>query len=167
MNSITIIILSVLSGFVLGFIVGCVVNLRRKVADKREEYNMKLKELRELPSEWNNEDMDWNYKKSAESFMSFVDHRLAVVAKIHTNFIPGGKLNTHSWYDLMHFFYVLTRSGLCLKVYSVKDHVEDWVRDQANKDFKMDTYRMYPHLAEKDSAYQKYKELEKIVKGRY
>lgn len=166
METLIIVAVAVVASFALGYFVGSSVNVNRRVADKRREYEDKLRELRTLPTEWTNENMEWNYKQSAKSFMAFVDRRSWNIGRMGNGCGSGAVLEKQEWYTLLHFFYVLSRSGLCFKVSAVTDDFMKTHNKSEDTEFQMDTYRMYPHLAERSDEYKRFKEMDEIIHGR-
>ena len=155
-----IIIVAVVAAFALGYFVGRSANVNCRVDDKRQEYEDKLRELRTLPTEWTNEFAHAGFKESFELFKNFVDNWAGNVGHI------GGdaRIEKFEWYALEKFFFNLSMSGLCIKVYSVSDHsLED--RKKAFKELCLDKYVVYPGFIDQENPKLTKEEWERINAG--
>lgn len=161
METTTIIYIAALVAvFMAGFVIGRLTNVNSKVADKRREYEDKLRELRTLPTEWTNEFAHAGFKESFGLFKNFVDNWAGNVGHI------GGdaRMEKFEWYALEKFFFNLSMSGLCIKVYSVSDHsLED--RKKAFKELCLDKYVVYPGFIEQENPKLTKEEWERINAG--
>lgn len=146
--------------FIAGVFVGRIVNVNSKVADKRREYEDKLRELRTLPTEWTDEYSHAGFDASFDRFMNFVDTYATNVGHL------GGdhKLEKFEWFALRQFFFNLSMGGLCIKVFSVADHpLED--REKANSTIRIDKYITYPGFIDIEKPKLTKEEWERINAG--